>query len=274
MSTSKPLVLIIDLDGTIIGDISPQIARYEIHALFHKKPSCQIPLLFGEFEKGLLRENFKSFLHELKKVYGKNLEIFIYTASEKKWGAFILRVIEKFIAHDFNRPFFTREHCIMKDTKWTKSISKILPTIFKKIKHKYPLLTLNELKEQTMFIDNNKTIKDDHEKQKLLKCPTYGYFQPCDALNGVTITEKTIANVSQVLMKYGFLARIHTSVNLFYSEYYANLSMLYKTCHIEREKRNDPFWKHLEEIFKMHHFKTLTSKNVEYIRHKMQQSKE
>jgi hypothetical protein len=276
MGSIKPLVLIIDLDGTIIGDIFPQIARYEIFDVIQKPTSHQIPLLLNELEKGLIRPYFKTFIDEMKNNYNQNLEIFIYTASEKKWGTFIIQVVEKYIGFKFNRPIFTRDHCILMNTtklKWTKSIAKISPIIFRKIKHKYPLLSMTDLNEQIMFIDNNKTIKDEHEKYKLLKCPSYNCFQPCDILNGITINDKTLGTISQILLKYNFISRFFVDINQLYADYYAHLSILYNEVYVYKEKKNDEFWKQMEEIFKMHHFKTFSRTNIEFIRQKLQQHK-
>lgn len=273
---AKPLVLIIDLDGTIIGDIFPQIARYEIFDVTRKSASHQFPLLFDEFDKGLIRPHFKRFINKLKNIYHDNLEIFIYTASEKKWGCFITQVIEKYIGVKFNRPIFTRDHCILMNTtklKWTKSIEKISPTIYRKLKQKYPLLSIMDLKEQNLFIDNNKTIKDENEKFKLIKCPTYKYFQPCNVLSGITITDKTMGSISQILMKYNFISRFFVDINQLYADYYAHLSILYNEVAVYKDKKDDDFWKQMEELFKAHHFKTFSKTNIEFIRQKLQQQK-
>lgn len=92
-----PLVVVLDLDGTIIGDITPQIVSWEIcndikssgGGNFYKPKD-----LYAKLQGGIIRPYFAEFIKSLKKNI-PNIEFFIFTASEKKWAMNIIGYIEK-----------------------------------------------------------------------------------------------------------------------------------------------------------------------------------
>ena len=138
-----PMVLLIDLDNTIIGNITPQINEYylikDINKKLKKINKNQIryntKLLHEELEKYIIRPKFSKFVRNINKY--DNIELFIYTASENSWANYIIKQIEKVINYKFNRPIFTRNNLVINEKgKYRKSINVVKPLIIKCLKKK------------------------------------------------------------------------------------------------------------------------------------------
>lgn len=176
--STEPLVFILDLDGTIIGDCGYQVCIYNIERILKKNKlriseenlkSCYTT------KSKLIRPFFKLFYLTIKKKYPNSL-FYIYTASEKEWANKEISLIEKTHNIKFNRPIFTRKECIIDNTgQYKKSVSSILPIIRKKNKH------LNIEDKNILVIDNNPTFIDYNSN--FILCPTYDYIHFCDLWN-------------------------------------------------------------------------------------------
>ena len=131
---NEPIVFIFDLDHTIIGDISFNGIEWmilkDINNELSKSNMKQINLtnykknLRKNLDSTLLRPYFKQFISYIQKY--ENIEIFIYTASEKDWISILLPELENIIQFKFNRPIFTRDY--IKIFKQIKKIQTIIHT--------------------------------------------------------------------------------------------------------------------------------------------------
>lgn len=170
----EPLVFILDLDGTIIGDCAYQVILYNIECIIkqNKLKSGINKLLLNSYKPSakLVRPFFKYFISAIKKYYPNSL-FFIYTASEKSWANREISLIEKTHGFKFNRPIFTRDDCITDSFgQYRKSVKKIMPKIIKAAK-------TNIQNDKILIIDNNDVFID--YKNNFLLCPTYDYILFC-----------------------------------------------------------------------------------------------
>lgn len=179
------LVFLIDLDGTIQGDVSSQVKEFQLIKELNKycKEIKQNKKgLEGDLRRKLLRPGFQTFINFIKTT---NIELFIYTASDKKWALHLIPVLEKIIDHKFNKPIFTRDKCLLdQNNTYYKSIRNVQPFVFKRLKKLHPTLTKDEL--DIRLIDNNYVLKSE-EADKLIKCTTYKYGVICDPLRSISI---------------------------------------------------------------------------------------
>lgn len=171
-----PLVILLDIDGTLLGDISPQVIMYELG----NRLKGQTRLGFtgknieDRLQNGVIRPYFKSFIKELQE-YG--VEFFIYTASQKKWAEYIIKLVEKANEVKFNRPLFTRNNCDLVNGEVQKSIQRVLPQVVKTLKRKYPGITRESMRNMVMAIDNTQ-VYNASESKFLLHCKTYDFMYP------------------------------------------------------------------------------------------------
>lgn len=258
---SAPLLLFIDMDGTIIGDIAPQIIEWDIINRFDKKKILTFKEnLKAHLAKGIIRPHFLTFLSNLTQVY-QNIEVFVYTASDVCWANLIIPCIEQVIEYNFSKPYFTRKHCIYDDGEYLKSIKHISPILHSKLKNKYPSISTNELVSYSLLIDNNNVIVKS-EYDKLVRCPTYDAKQIYDVLRN--INEMTLQNnymeVSLMLTLNGYFPKVdthkHYSFDVFKALYYEVLSKKIKEYLSSSSNKNrvDDFWMTLTNgFFKYQH---------------------
>ena len=136
-SVQTPYILLIDLDGTIQGDITPQLKEYNLIKSLKLNISAKKSHK-NDYIKGLMRPHFADFIKLIKRKYLNNVELFIYTASHKTWAHYIVPIIESIIGFKFNRPIFTREHCFIKsyDDK-AKNIDYVKYHVIKSLRSKH-----------------------------------------------------------------------------------------------------------------------------------------
>ena len=176
MTSQEPVVFILDLDGTIIGDCAYQVIIHNIEDVARQnkiKTNSKDMLVncYNESSK-LIRPYFKHFINTMK-THFSNSQFYIYTASEKSWANKEISMIEKTHGFKFNRPLFTREDCIVDSYgMYKKSVKKILPRIVKANKNG------NISSENILVIDNNKVFIDFNKN--MIECPTYNYTHFCD----------------------------------------------------------------------------------------------
>jgi NLI interacting factor-like phosphatase len=264
-----PLVLLLDLDHTIIGDASFQVCRQDVCTQLGIKADPKS--LAHDLESGLLRPYFESFI---KYIYTKypNAEVYIYTAAGKKWANIMISTIEKMLNIKFNRPIFSREYCVLDSGTYIKSMSKLSPLIFRRLKTRYKLTHISQLKKQFVLVDNNVTVRDQ-DAVRFVKCPSFEYFVPCNVVSwvpGKTLRDR-LPDVLGILKRYGLF---HEAVNVsdpakFWCLYYANLSEIYKkslTSEVKNKKDSDKFWLYMERVFRNHTVTSFNSKVVEHIK--------
>ena len=171
MKVTEPLVILIDLDGTIQGNVCPQVWEYEtigiISGVMKEKVQYKDALLSHDLDKGLLRPQFAEALIDIKRKH-PNVEFFVYTASSDEWANFL---VPKIIKHCFgskniiNLPLFTRKHCM---SNGKKRIANVKPEIVSSLNKKYPRAVFSNI----FLVDNNPVLYG-RESDKLILCPTY-----------------------------------------------------------------------------------------------------
>jgi len=269
MNNTEPYIFVIDLDGTIIGNCTYQCDIYNIMELIKKskkkdlnkyKILCDKSLNDSYNNKSLLiRPYFFYFVESMKKLYPESY-FYIYTASEKKWAIKEISIIEKNNNFKFDRPFFTRDNCIIDNNgNIKKSITKILPLIKKNVK----MHASYDIKKHLLIIDNNPTFID--YKDNLLLCPTYNYikFNNLKDVVPYEINCNNIKNYVTRLTKEQRICRNYDTQECSEKMY----KWLYKKCKkinkYNMRYLNDNFWKDLVILIKNYSIKHYTAKNVE-----------
>ena len=236
-----PIIFLIDLDGTIHGDCVSQVQEYTLLAKLGARTTNK-KFIKGDYKNGLLRPYFSSFMKtiDINRRY-TNIETFVYTASEKKWAQHVVPVIEDVVNARFNRPIFHRDYCDMQKDKH-KSILTTKKHIFKSLKNKYDLTSMNDLNNRIYLIDNNDTLI---EKDFLLKCPTYDYIVQVDLLRQLSPEQKMLHH--ELIVKKIMGDKIQSkSVFHMMKIVYKYVFQWYKHASESNEKyRKDDFWKKL-----------------------------
>ena len=231
-----PLAVVIDIDGTIIGEIMPQVIEWQLISQYRKEFMRQYKTyLIDALRTSLIRPGLSDMIHGICADF-QNVEFFIYTASEHKWANLLVPCIEAAIGIELNRPIFTRNHMIINPLTGVhqKSLAKVLPMInraFKKKGYTMPL-TLN----QCIIIDNNSTLIPN-ESKRLVLCPTYKYTFYQDVLRFIPtqIVQENLSHITQYLTDSDMFPSVNKSINieLFYAHYYErlgrNMASRYKT---------------------------------------------
>ena len=198
-----PRIILLDMDGTMIGRINPQLCEYEVLSVLNKNKIKQLRAdIVVKMRHGIVRPGLKTFCERMNED-SHPTELFVYTASDDKWAKFLVPLIEEAIGFKFNRPLLTRQHCHSVSGDYKKSIAHVAPLIFKTLKGKYPILASSEeARKNTILIDNNhrvmllpshvtnsKTVVSREQTDaiaesadRLVKCPTYNYEYHTDVL--------------------------------------------------------------------------------------------
>lgn len=194
MDKADPFIVVFDLDGTVIGEISPQLCEWELLSAYQPSRMKQYKeaLHLQLIKSHIVRPDFVTFIDYLRHNY-PYLEMYVYTASDDKWAKFIIAEIEAATGVAFNRPLFTRKHCIAVNGKdgqavsYEKSVNKILPFIYRNIRAKYGkgAISLRQSKDKEkdnfLMVDNNNVLIGK-EDRRLVHCPTYDHLYAYDVL--------------------------------------------------------------------------------------------
>lgn len=270
LTTTLPLILLIDMDGTLIGDSTMQVCRFEIcNTLEIKHPNERLCL---ELKNGLLRPHLDAFLKTLQNKY-HNIEVYVYTASEKSWALTIIPCIEKVLGFKFSRPILTRSDCIQENGTLKKSITKVLPSIARKLKCKYKITDTKSLYNQTLFIDNFDVLVSS-DVSRLLLCPTYSYFSAIDVLVDVPQHRMT-HQVLDIIHRYGVLftnklsAEDNKKPEKMMALYYSSLAKVFERASLSMntsKKDDDIFWAKMDMVFTTHKIQSFNTKVVQYLK--------
>jgi hypothetical protein len=247
----KPIVILLDLDKTLIGDIVPQSEEYyiiksinnELKNLDKKTISFNFKRLQNELREHIIRPYLLKFLN-LARSYN-NIEIYIYTASDDKWAKTLIPNIEKAINFRFNRPIFTRNNTIIKNNNFKKSIKNIKPFIYKSIKNKYNLNNQNQLEYIMLFDDTRNVLL---EKRLQINVPGYNTLYQIDYLRNIP---DRLVKVYYILIEDKLKLKHSTDVNGFYSKYHDFIKRRYLYADANTKKYlNDLYWKKIYKVFK------------------------
>lgn len=273
---ATPLVILLDLDGTIIGDITQQIASFELAKSLKTsgmKSMVDKHELKAKLKNGLVRPFFDTFIKALKTSHIP-FEIFIYTASEKTWADYVIKNIESIYGFKFNRPIFSRQFCMfdVKDKEYKKSVSFIRPTLLKALKKKYSVsFSKQDLSQNIIIIDNNNVYQSNDQKYLLL-CPTYNYKVPENVAS--FIKENSYRSyyqvIYQVLKKYVPTLQLTSNFYQFQQQFYS-----YYVSFIETQMKNnsrylqDKYWLYLKDTILGNNIRRFDDTTVRFIANAM-----
>lgn len=263
MSRSEPLILLLDLDGTIQGNVWPQALEYEtietISNVTNTRLKYNESLLYQDLTNGLLRPYFKESILQIKNRH-RNVEFFIYTASSDEWAHFLL---PKILNHCFgrnnavviNRPFFTRKHCM---PNGKKRIATVKPEIVASLKNKYPNAKFNNI----FMVDNNPVLFGQ-ESQNLILCPTYDKVVLLCPIR--TFAKDTITRYFPLLEQIMFKTQNSRNVSEFMNIYYKEMLKHYIfVSAYNKQYDNDDYWMKFRNVFMVK--SQITTKNdVDYV---------
>ena len=266
---SSPYIFIFDIDGTLIGDITPQVMMYDIVQELKRKGKMSFDKkdLMSKLKNGIFRPHFHEFMNQITSHYGI-VEMFVYTASQKKWANFLIPIIEKTFDIKFNRPIFTRDDCANINYEYIKNISKIKPRILKTLKKKYPDLTLSHLKDRIMMIDNNQVFTEK-DRDKVIICPTYSFRYPENIPSKIKNDtyekfSKPIYNaIERYIKDFPFTSKYLRFERFFYQNYIQDLTRI-------KDAKEDKFWINLAKILTRKNIIDFDERSIRYVNKKLQ----
>ena len=269
MISQNPLIFILDLDGTIIGDCIYQTIIQNIENVAKKNKirttlNKQLQESYQPQSK-LIRPFFESFITNIRSHF-PNSQFYIYTASEKEWATKEINLIEKTHNLKLNRPIFSRNDCILDSSgQYKKSVNKILPMIQKNNKN-------NILDQSNIIIIDNNDVFIDYNSNFIL-CPSYNSIHFCDAWIDLKLDSLNNANFKDTIDKYIYTNKIcqYDSTSKYCDEinelrhkwYYKKLK---KINSINKKYKNDRFWKKLTNIIIEKKISKFDKQSIEFIK--------
>ena len=264
----KPFCYFLDIDGTMIGDVSPQVYEWDIVTKYDPSKLPQLKKnICSQLSSGLLRKGLSTFLDFLRSRHGQDgCEFFVYTASDTKWANFIVPCIETVIGQKFNRPLFTRPNCIRANGgEFKKSLVHISPAVIRKLRPKYgsdnmDAMNVMDVMGRFVLVDNNRVLNKS-EEGRLILCPTYGYVDLYDILRLVPedILQLNFIEIASILQSHGLFpemaesTRVALPFQVFKAIYYSTIGKQIKE-NIKQELfiSEDAFWTRLGNILHAH----------------------
>ena len=256
-SGELPLVVLLDLDGTMVGRVGPLLCEYELHkalaaakatakatggssdgssssssrsrASRSRASAASVPKalrdsIVARLGWGVIRPHLVRFC----KGVGPGIELFVYTASDATWASFIVPCVEASLGVKFNRPIFTREDCV-RHAGFRKTIDGLKPAIVRSLKRRYPAMTSPaSLRDRVVLVDNTANVMvDPRESSRVVACPTYDYQCNYDVLSHIAVG--TLHNehrvISTMLERHGlFHGPSVDSYQRFAAVYYKRLA--------------------------------------------------
>ena len=273
-----PLIFIIDIDGTMVGNVEFQVQQYSLHNSLKKhgfkaNKQHEIPPAFYPNAK-LVRPGFGSFIKTLQKFYNDNVYFFVYTASEAVWANTEINWIEKTHGIKLQRPIFTRKDCVVDSAgTYRKTISRIFPRILRIISKNKKLSNKEKqdiLENNLLIIDNNAVYTDRGDK--LLLCPDYNYAVFENLLHGFPQESRShpeIQNIIYTLVNQGLLCSISDpnddSMRVLAKQYSWLATKCKALIDLNVSYENDEFWKHLRRLITENNLRSFTTPVIKQI---------
>jgi hypothetical protein len=265
-----PLVLLIDIDGTLVGDISPQVCEFELLQSVYPAGlrGFKTRLTTHLQHTSLLRPGFKDFFRIAR---SRNIEIFLYTASESKWATTMLvPALEAALSIKINRPIFTRNHCKLVNSEYRKPTNAILKTIFNTLRKRYPSLkSVQDLSSKVALIDNNTVLLQDATfSVGMVLCPTYSYIWYYDLLANIPedVLFKKAYSIHSKLVQYKQIDNIPVQDGMSMRKlYFKSLARNVTKTH----ESNDSMWKMLAKLIKRYAFERFSTRVLDYFNKKI-----
>lgn len=254
MAETVPLVIYLDFDGTIIGDITPQVTEWEIVSKFSPKElkSYKESLRADVAVGNIMRTGLPKMLSTIKSSH-PNVEFYIYTASDGVWANTVIPCVEAAADIQFNRPILSRKNCLQQTME--KSLRLIAPIVYRRLKTKYTALkSADQVYQNSILIDNTDVLIDE-ERHRCIQCPTYNGTYWTDLLRHVPIDtqKRNYLEISIVLRSIGLFPKVsskeHFTFDEFRAMYYHALSEHIKSSLKDRKKnKSDNLWPVLTKI--------------------------
>lgn len=268
-SAMPPLVILLDIDGTLIGDITPQAMMYDISNTLKGQYRVQFTAkhVQSRLRSGVTRPFAREFVKDLQ-AYG--VEFFIYTASEKRWAEYIVKQIEAAHGIKFNRPLFTRNDCQVVNGEYKKSISRVLPSVVRCLKKRYPRLTGADLRDMVIAIDNN-PVYSHQDSKSLVLCSTYNYSLPENLPAHITkeAFERHHGDICSIISGYyRYFRNMKVTPNFMKFErqfYFRYIDALTAALKERKEAATDPLFKTIRNFILSKNIKSFNEKVVQYL---------
>lgn len=214
-----PCVVLVDIDGTIIGEIDAQLVEYQL--IIHSKRNKQAQdnalgrmfkdHLVKQLVDGLMRRGFPQFCAECTR---RGIPVALYTASEDQWARFLKPCLERAVRWELAREadasrdassatpqapakahakapdfkfarLFTRKHCsVTGGGGYRKSLQRIAEPLYKSLRRRFSMPAgPADLLRRTVLIDNTPGVLA--EGDRLVVVPTYDYACIYDVMERV-----------------------------------------------------------------------------------------
>jgi hypothetical protein len=177
---AAPLALLLDLDGTLVGEVAPMVAQ---HAIVSLASPGALPAMRRQvvsvLRNGVARRNLGGFCRAMAQ---SGIKLFVYTASDDAWAAFLVPCLEEAVQAKFQRPIFARSRCTLQAGEYKKSIAAVQASMARAMH--VPSATLAG---RVMLVDNTPSVllRPNVEKEQLITCPTYDYVEWYDVLKPI-----------------------------------------------------------------------------------------
>jgi len=167
--------VVLDLDHTMVGDVTPLLQRYAILRAVRKwglpSPCPEAALVDVLSTTPLLRPGVADFLRR-SAASGKKL--YVFTAAEREWATALVRALQRVIGVKFARPLFARDHCHVREDG-SGMLGKRLARV-----------GARRLGAAPVVIDNS-AVWDDLPAHgaRFVQCPSYRYVPFVDVLQDI-----------------------------------------------------------------------------------------
>lgn len=230
-----PRVLLLDIDGTVIGRIASAVSEHTVLVLSHEgkddaasrraAEKAMRASLVTRLRHGIIRPGFYDFCREVGRP-GQAIELFVYTAADDRWAAFIVSCIELAVGVQFNRPLFTRRDCVLGPVQegpprlapLRKSLALVMPVILARLRRKgYGRAVLPDvaaLRDRIALIDNTPNVGlHACDTARLIACPSYMFAYNYDVLSMVDVEflHKRFHDLIPILRRHGLFPQFAAS---------------------------------------------------------------
>lgn len=283
--SQPPPIFLLDLDGTVIGDITPQVLLYDIIQQIRSSstpksnkssacPSFPLKEFHEKLRDGIVRPHFDIFMSEVQK---RGIDVFIYTASSRKWAEFIVKQIETAFNIKFNRPILSRDHCHVKNGECSKRLLTVAPLILRTINKKYGVkYNVNEIIENMMVIDNSE-VYNGTDCDRVLLCDTYKYKYPENMITTLTKNVYQSHNniIQQLMVTNMNNYRPTKNYMKFERQFYQMYVNALGECLVMKEKcMQDTMFRTVVRCIIHKNIKTFNKNTVRYLQHKISEQQQ
>lgn len=265
MSAAEPFVFLLDLDGTMQGNVLPQLNEYELHEAMRahdKRVKYSVNQLLSDMTRGLIRPHLRKALVDIKAKHPE-VEFFVYTASSDQWAKFLLPKIMRFLFKSgddvVNPMFLARSDCL---PTGMKSLANVRPKVARALRAKYPHATFKH-----MYLVDNSFVLHEQEAPRLIHCPTYDYkVVNCPLRNfSPQVIERHFRHLSMLLLREPSKSKLH-----FIRKYYNRaFKEFVETDANNARYANDTYWLRFRAVFMR--YRALTERNIDAVAEKLKQ---